>query len=196
MSGVSARACRSAPERCSPVRAGTRRVPYKNVELATGASSATAQFATTLRSFLTRITLMARISPIRSGRRLVRISRNFSPGPVDTRSWVRGSFSTSGTGWCRGSTKPGNGSGRLFSSGRGCKSWFPRIVQTQHVSTVSAIWGWFDSSNGRRRIRASLERLFTQSLTPSTTAIVNALRCFRLSGTPPLNWMPGRMRRM
>src|SRR5215831_16027983 len=28
------------------------------------------------------------------------------------------------------------------------------------------------------------------------SAIVNALRCFKESGTPPLNWMPGRMRRM
>src|SRR5215471_16541056 len=28
------------------------------------------------------------------------------------------------------------------------------------------------------------------------SSIVNALRCFKESGTPPLNWMPGRMRRM
>src|SRR5690348_2905583 len=28
------------------------------------------------------------------------------------------------------------------------------------------------------------------------SSIVNALRCFSESGTPPLNWMPGRMRRM
>ncbi len=30
----------------------------------------------------------------------------------------------------------------------------------------------------------------------SASPMLNALRAFNESGTPPLNWMPGRMRRM